>query len=42
MMEFWVGEWTNWAALITELDFYPHAGNFAAGTRIVLYGSRDI
>ncbi len=36
------GEWTNTADLITSLSLTDlGAGGFAAGTRVVLYGSRD-
>lgn len=34
------GEWTNTADLINRLDMLSNA-NFAAGTRVLLYGSRN-
>lgn len=36
-----VGEWTDTSALISRIDFTKASGNFAAGTTILLYGSRD-
>lgn len=34
-------EWTNTADLINRIDITASANNFAAGTRILLYGSKD-
>ena len=34
------GEWTNVAALITRIDVLAVSNNFAAGTRVVLFGAR--
>lgn len=37
----WAKEWSNTAALISRVDVVAASNNFAAGTRILLYGSRD-
>ena len=34
-------EWSNTADLINRIDVSADAGNYAAGTRILLYGSKD-
>ena len=36
------GEWAKTDALINRIDIITSTGNFVAGTRIVLYGARDI
>lgn len=38
---FAAGEWTNTTDLINRIDVFNDNVNFAAGTRIVLYGARD-
>lgn len=35
------GEWTNTADLISRVDIAASSNNFAAGTRVLLAGSRD-
>ena len=35
------GEWTNTTNLISRIDILAVTGNFAAGTLVLLYGSRD-
>jgi len=34
-------EWSNTADLINRIDVSADSGNYAAGTRILLYGSKD-
>ena len=34
-------EWTNTADVISRIDILNNTANFAAGTRILLYGSKD-